>query len=151
MEFGPDSAPADKRLAIVRGRDKLQKCLGTRFLPIFTPPWNRLDAETVAILKEEGFLGISRHEGEKLRSVEGLPDIPVNVDLHTRREPKAEAGWSAFLNELDTALTAGRAGLMIHHQRMNAMAFEFLDKLLPLLKNHASLELVHFGMILGEN
>lgn len=148
QEFGPDLDCDKKRAAIVRGRDKLQKLLGHHFLPFFTPPWNRVDQETMHILHDEGFLGISRYAGDKLAPIPGLPDIPVNVDLHTRKEPSAETGWQALFNELRTALGTGRAGLMIHHQRMNGAAFEFLDKLLPRLKNHPHIIPTHFGTLI---
>ena len=148
QEFGPGAGLEAKRRAILRGRDKLVSILGERFLPVFTPPWNRLDPETMQILVEAGFLAISRFRGDKLQSLPGLPDLPVNVDLHTRRETSPEAGWDAFLAELDQALASGRAGFMIHHQRMNEAAFVFLEQLLPLLHAQPNISLLHFGQIL---
>ena len=149
QEFGPGANPEQKRRAIIRGRDKLVSILGNHFLPVFTPPWNRLDPETIGILLDAGFRAISRYRGDKLPSLPGLPDLPVNVDLHTRKETSPEAGWDAFLAELDQALASGRVGFMLHHQRMNEAAFDFLDALLPMLRAHTDISLVHFGEILG--
>jgi peptidoglycan/xylan/chitin deacetylase (PgdA/CDA1 family) len=148
QEFGPGTSTQEKRRAIVRGRDKLRAILGEHFLQVFTPPWNRVDPETMHILREEGFRAISRYCGDKLPSLPDLPDLPVNVDLHTRKEPSPAEGWSALLVELEQALTSGTAGFMIHHQRMNKAAFLFLEQLLPRLQAHAGIKLVHFGSLL---
>ncbi len=148
QEFGPGAGAEQKRRAIVRGRDKLRSLLGEQFLPVFTPPWNRVDPETMRILREEGFRAISRYRGDKLPPLPELPDLPANVDLHTRKEPSPAEGWSALLAELEQALASGTAGLMLHHQRMNKASFLFLEQLLPRLQAHAGIELVHFGSLL---
>lgn len=66
-----------------------------------------------------------------------LPDIPINVDLHTRSEITPEAGQEALLDEFQKAADAGRIGIMIHHQRMNQAAFSFLDICLGLAARHS--------------
>jgi peptidoglycan/xylan/chitin deacetylase (PgdA/CDA1 family) len=148
QEFGPGASYQRKRRDILRGRDKLTDILGGHFLPVFTPPWNRLDLDTMHILKELGFRAISRYRGDRLPTLPGLPDLSVNVDLHTRREDSAEAGWAGLLTELDQALATGVAGLMIHHQRMNDAAFAFLDALLPWLRAHPGIRMCHYGDLL---
>jgi peptidoglycan/xylan/chitin deacetylase (PgdA/CDA1 family) len=148
QEFGPGASFVQKRRDIARGRDKLTDILGEHFLPVFTPPWNRLDLDTMHILQELGFLAISRYRGDRLPTLPGLPDLSVNVDLHTRREDSAEAGWEGLFAELDRALATGVAGLMIHHQRMNDAAFAFLDALLPRLRAHPGIRLCHYGDLL---
>ena len=148
QEFGPGASHEQKRRDILRGRDKLTDILGEHFLPVFTPPWNRLDLDTMHILQELGFRAISRYRGDRLPTLPGLPDLSVNVDLHTRREDSAEAGWEGLLAELDQALATGVAGLMIHHQRMNDAAFAFLDALLPRLQARPGIRLCHYGDLL---
>ncbi len=150
QEFGAAATSQQKRQNIIRGRDKLETILGAHFLPVFTPPWNRLDQDTMHILKELGFLAISRYRGAKFPSLSGLPDLPANVDLHTRKEVSADADWQAMLSELDQALATGLAGLMIHHQRMNAAAFAFLDALLPSLRNRPGIRLCHYRHLLED-
>jgi hypothetical protein len=148
QEFGPAATLLQKRQNIVRGRDKLVAIVGEHFLPVFTPPWNRLDQDTLHILKELGFRAISRYRGAKLPSLPGLPDLAANVDLHTRKEVSADAGWQALLSEFDQALATGLAGLMIHHQRMNAAAFAFLVALLPSIRNRPGIRLCHYRHLL---
>jgi hypothetical protein len=150
QEFGPAATSQQKYRNIVRGRDKLVDIIGEHFLPVFTPPWNRLDQDTLHILKELGFRAISRYRSAKFASLPGLPDLPANVDLHTRKEASADAGWQVFLSELDQALATGLAGLMIHHQRMNAAAFAFLDALLPSIRNHPGIRLCHYRHLLED-
>ena len=149
QEFGPGLDPATKRRQIARGRQRLATILGERFLPVFTPPWNRLDPDTLDILREEGFLAISRYRGDRLVSLPELPDLACNVDLHTRREKSWGEGWPALLTELDQALASGLAGLMLHHNRMNETAFGFLDLLLPLLLQ-SDIGLCHYRQLLAE-
>ena len=74
-----------------------------------------------------------------------MRDIPVNVDLHTRREQTPADGWRQLLGELENAMGSGRCGVMIHHQRMNRAAFEFLDLFLKLLNRQKNVRWVHFG------
>ena len=73
-----------------------------------------------------------------------MAEFAVNVDLHTRREANPETGWTALLEELRSALASGHCGIMLHHQRMNAAAADFLDVLLPLLTGSDAVQLAHF-------
>ncbi len=150
QEFGHGASYEQKRRAVVHGRNKLRAILGEHFLPVFTPPWNRLDLTTLHILKEHGFLAISRYRDDKLSSLPGLPDLFVNVDLHTRKEGSAKAEWHGLLAELDQALASGVAGLMLHHQCMNEAAFAFLEGLLPRLQAHPTIRLCHYVDLLAE-
>lgn len=135
-EFGPSRPAEAKRRNIARGRDILEQRLGHRFRPMFTPPWNRCDAETLEALASLGFRAVSRSQGARPSAPPGLAELPVSVDLHTRKEPTAEAALDALLAELEQGLTSGPCGIMIHHQRMNRAALEFLDHLLAGLKQH---------------
>jgi hypothetical protein len=150
QEFGPAVTLDRKHRALVRGRDKLLAIMGEQFLPVFTPPWNRLDTMTMTLLRQEGYQAISRYQGNKPPTPPDLPDFPVNVDLHTRRETSPEAGWTALLGEVQQALGSGTVGFMLHHQRMNEAAFTFLDGMLAEVQGHPGLRLVHFGTLLGK-
>ena len=150
QEFGPGLEAQLKRRHVIRGRDRLAEILGEHFLPVFTPPWNRLDQDTLQILGEEGFLAISRYRGDRLAAPPGLPDLACNVDLHTRREANAREGWQALLAELEQAMAGGLAGIMLHHNRMNGTSFLFLERLLGLLGRQRDLRLCLYPRLLGE-
>jgi peptidoglycan/xylan/chitin deacetylase (PgdA/CDA1 family) len=143
QEFGPVRSRADLEHDIRRGRQRLESLLGQSFYPVFTPPWNRCDQKTLEVLKERNYAAISRSRGSK-PPTEGLLNFDVNVDLHTRKEKTPPAGWENLFIELQQAIASGQCGIMIHHQRMNKAAFDFLDILLQALKRQKTLQLVHF-------
>jgi hypothetical protein len=122
--------------------------LGKNFFPVFTPPWNRCDQKVLELLKEMDYAAISRSRGSKPPPPEGLLNIDVNVDLHTRKEKRPGVGWDNLFNDLQQAIASGRCGIMIHHQRMNQIAFDFLEILLMALVRNKKLNLVHFEDLL---
>jgi len=135
QEFGPARSVTEIENDIVRGKDRLLSIMEDEFYPVFTPPWNRCSADTLEILRNLEFYAVSRFEKAKISALSGLPDIPMNVDLHTRKDPDAETGWAHLFTELETGLKHGLCGIMIHHQRMNKSAFVFLDLLLTRLNS----------------
>jgi hypothetical protein len=144
QEFGPQRSPLAIADDIRRGRQRLRSLMGTRFYPVFTPPWNRCGPEALAVLNNLGYRGVSRSRGSRPPPPEGLPSFDVNVDLHTRKEALPQAGWDSLFAELHRAISEGCCGIMIHHQRMNDAAFDFLDLLLRALKMQPKIQLVHF-------
>jgi hypothetical protein len=139
--LGPERIARDIHL----GKARLQGVMGDHFFPGFTPPWNRCGMETLACLRESGFSFISRSAGAVPRSPPGLPDFPVNVDLHTRKETRPEVGWDHLFSEIRRGIEGGCCGVMIHHQRMNDGAFEFLALLLKTIAIFPGLSRVHLG------
>jgi hypothetical protein len=144
QEFGSQRTPAELAHDIRRGRQRLRKLMGKRFYPVFTPPWNRCGQEALEVLKNSGYFAVSRSRGSLPPSPPGLPSFDVNVDLHTRKERSPKAGWDNLFNELHQAISSDCCGIMIHHQRMNTAAFDFLDILLKAFKTQNKLQLVHF-------
>jgi hypothetical protein len=130
QEFGPSRATAEIESELIRGRRRLESVMNEHFYPLFTAPWNRCSAETLKLLNNLGYRAVSRYQGARPVSPEGLPDVPVNVDLHTRKESSVADGWKNLFEDLGAALSSGFCGIMIHHQRMNAAAFVFMDLLL---------------------
>lgn len=127
-EFGSDRDSRDKKTDLAKGRLRLEAIMGEAFSPVFTPPWNRFDAQTGDALVELGYRAVSRSVGEmkKVPLSAELPDIAINVDLHTRSEVDPVAGLDALMAEFEQAARTGRIGVMLHHQRMNSAAFAFL-------------------------
>ncbi len=125
-EFGEGRSRAEVEEDIASGRNRLRKILGSEFFPVFTPPWNRCSGATMEILARQGFAALSRSINVQPQPPAGLPDIPINIDLHTRREDDPVQGMDNLLEECRRARQGGRMGFMIHHQRMNDTAFSFL-------------------------
>jgi peptidoglycan/xylan/chitin deacetylase (PgdA/CDA1 family) len=129
-EYGPSRTTAEIEFELLRGRKRLASRMKERFYPLFTPPWNRCSGETLGLLVKLDYRAVSRYQNAMPAAPRGLPDISVNVDLHTRKETRAEDGWKNLFEELGAALSSGFCGIMIHHQRMNDAAFGFMDILL---------------------
>ncbi|GAB4340338.1 MAG: polysaccharide deacetylase family protein [Desulfobulbaceae bacterium] len=138
-EFGDSRTRAEISTDLDQGRERLTSLLGDLFHPVFTPPWNRCSSLTIELLREKGYAALSRWTGAKPLA-SGIPDLAVNVDLHTRKETDLQQGWDALYAEMKKALASGRMGIMLHHQRMNGQAFAFLDLLLTVLREQPGIE-----------
>lgn len=149
-EFGSFRPVQEQRQDIQRGVEKLHKTIGSAFIPVFTPPWNRMSQQAILGLRDQGLSGLSRSCGSAPACPDGLTEFPVHVDLHTRRSPEAEKDRQALLKEFGDALKTGTCGFMLHHQRMNEHALAFLETLLTVLGSDARLHTVHIGELLHE-
>lgn len=143
-EFGPARAPDHKKRDLQLGKERLETILDKKFYPVFTAPWNRFDTATGQCLAGLGFLAASRNDKALLREPIDLPEIPVNCDLHTRRGSTTQT-WTDFFAEMQWWLSQGLLGIMLHHQRMNARALQFLDTLLAALAGRPGLEVLPLG------
>jgi peptidoglycan/xylan/chitin deacetylase (PgdA/CDA1 family) len=144
QEFGAARQSAALKNDLLKGRQRLEDILGNQFYPVFTPPWNRCSLNTLELLKACGYLAVSRDCGARPDSPSALPDYCMHVDLHTHKAPDPVAGWERLFKTLTRDISAGRCGIMLHHQKMNAAAFDFLEILLKTLKKCKKLQLVNF-------
>ena len=144
QEFGPSRSAVKIREDLVRGKDRLHTLMGDSFYPVFTPPWNRCDQNTLDMLKELNYKAVSRSNMGRPPSPDGLPDFAVSVDLHTRKEGHLVSEWDSLFSEISSALSQSLCGIMIHHQRMNESAFVFLEIFLQALLTQRRFRLVHF-------
>ncbi len=148
QEFGPSRRDKDISTSLTKGRLRLEDLLGDSFQPVFTPPWNRCSKSTIDCLVQNQFQAISRSRGALPQTPAGFPDYQVNVDLHTRKESVAETAFTSLLAELEVSLASGFCGIMLHHQRMNSRAMQFLHLLLEALGGNRQLTTLHFGDLL---
>jgi hypothetical protein len=144
QEFGESRASSAIKRDLIRGKKRLTDLMGDSFFPVFTPPWNRCSLDTLESLRELGFAGVSRSFEKKTPYFENLPDIAVNVDLHTRKERDPARGWDNLLEEFEQAAASGCCGIMIHHQMMNEPAFDFIEHLLKMAGNRKGIHIVDF-------
>ena len=147
QEFGPGRNYDELLNDLSRGHDRLESIMGPHLTKVFTPPWNRCSLETMNILKEMGFKGISRSFGNKPFPPRGLEDFPVHVDLHTRKEKNAGTGWQKLLQELETGMKEDVCGIMIHHMRMNNRAFVFLEYFLQLVAGYKKIKILTYRQL----
>ncbi|TVM19986.1 polysaccharide deacetylase [Oceanidesulfovibrio indonesiensis] len=148
-EFGPSRPRKAKQRDLETARSRMTGLFGDAFLPVFTPPWNRCDAETLELLADLDFIAVSRDGGALPAAPPTLAEFPVLVDLHTRREDDPDAGMDALLDELAAGLRLPVCGVMIHHQRMNEAAAVFLETLLTALADFQEVRLAGLRSIPG--
>jgi hypothetical protein len=141
-EFGP-SRPVERQCAdILMGRERLSAML-TALDPIFTPPWNRCEPETVLRLTKLGFAAYSSDHAPDLTY--GAPAmLPIHLDWE--REWREEA-LIADLAGL-VASTTGPLGIMLHHAVMTEAALAKLDAVLAQLAPHPNARCVEMRHLL---
>ena len=147
-EFGTARSRSAITDDLSRGKDRLRTIVGSDFSPFFTPPWNRCSDETLLILAEQGFSGVSRSRGEQGKKAP-LEDFFVNVDLHTRKEPDCDSALEALCDDLRLAVEQHYVSIMIHHQLMNDSAFELLELLLALMAENSNFRVCTFNEFRG--
>jgi peptidoglycan/xylan/chitin deacetylase (PgdA/CDA1 family) len=151
QEFGSARTESEIRRDLLYGKQRLEALMQDAFYPVFTPPWNGCSSTTLNLLRDLGYVAVSRSRRSQPAPPDGLPDIAVDVDLHTRKEANPNSDWNRLFAELEQAISAGRCGFMIHHQRMNDAAFDFLEILLKLLAMRREVQLVHFKELIDRN
>lgn len=132
-EFGyprPD-ALTDARQALAR----MQALFGARLLPIFVPPWNRLDPGLLPGLAQAGYCGVSTYLPRTARlAVPGLVRINTHIDPIFWRggrglvPPEEQiAGIVSLLQDRRMGLSdaAEPLGFLTHHLVHNAEIWEF--------------------------
>lgn len=147
-EFGDARSGPALGADLIRGKARLESLMGADFTPFFTPPWNRCSQETLELLVELGYRGVSRSRGEQ--SVPApLDDFFINLDLHTRKEADARTALRALCGELRQAVEEGFLSIMIHHQLMNETSFELLDFLLSTVSGSSRFRACRFSDLSG--
>ncbi len=126
------------------GRERLEALFGYRALPVFVPPWNRMDADAAGTLPAAGYEALSGYRG---RPEGPLPRLDTHVDLIDWRGGRRFAGVEGVLGALVEALAARRragdpggpgdpgdpgapTGVLSHHLVHDASAWRFLEDLL---------------------
>ena len=144
QEFGVSRSRLRIKRDLVLGKRRLENLMAAEFYPVFTPPWNRCSLSTLQLLGELGYVAVSRSRGSEPKAPRELSDYWVNVDLHTRKERDPAVGWKNLLAEFQQAISSKFCGIMIHHQRVNEAAFEFLEMLIRILVKCRDLQLVNY-------
>jgi len=127
-EFGPARARAAQGDDIATGRERLQRLLGDRLDPFFTPPWNRCTRDTAELLVELDYQLLSReHKAEPFGL---LPELPVHLDVARLTPDELDERFARQVRQ------GGPVGVMFHHGVMDADAMTRASAWLQLLANH---------------
>ena len=150
-EFGPARSPEQQHEDILSGRAKMERNFGPHFLPVFSPPWNRLSAATLKVLQKLDFKAVSAAEPfpRSMESRYGIRRFSVLLDLHSRTDQNPAADFALLIDQLcGISKMKSPAGIAVNHHLMTQFAFEFLDRLLFNLKYVMNAKLSSFKEML---
>jgi hypothetical protein len=141
-EFPDGRAPEVSADELRRGRDRLTALFPRRFLPVFTPPWNRIGSGAIEMLAELGFRGLSTYLPRRAARLSGLAIVNTHVDVidwQTRRflgeAPALDLLVGHFqARRLGAADPAEPTGLLTHHLVHDAETWRFLENLQDFLR-----------------
>jgi hypothetical protein len=153
-QHGKKSEYPDGRSATVvatelgAGRARLTALFGGQALPVFVPPWNRLAAQFLPLLVNNGLAAVSaiaRRPAALLPA--GLAALDVHLDLVAWRGDRGFIGAAAALGglvghlraaRLGTERPAGPIGILTHHLIMDGATAAFVERLLALTGAHGA-------------
>jgi hypothetical protein len=140
---------------LAAGFGQLSEAFSSRFLPVLTPPWNRIGGRAVAILQSIGFIGLTRYLPRSGATLHGLNLVNTHVDVIDWRGRNGPSGGflgeSACLDLLIGHLQARRlgtvdaqepTGVLSHHLVHDPATWRFLEKLRDFLANQAAARLL---------
>jgi len=133
-EFGANRAFAQQLEDIARGKAILERTFAERFHAVFTPPWNRCTEVTLQALDQLGFRVLSRSRGHVEATGHRFREIPITIDLYSRKLGKQMRPRDEMLGDLLGQIDEGvTIGLLLHHPVMEEDAFGFVEGLLDVL------------------
>jgi hypothetical protein len=152
----PDERDLDAmKRDLTEGFRKLSAAFGPQFMPVLTPPWNRIGGRAVAILQSIGFIGLTRYLPRPAPRVHGVNLVNTHVDVIDWRgragPPGGFLGGNACLDLFVGHLQARRAGtvdpdeptgVLSHHLVHDPATWRFLEKLRDFLANQAAARLL---------
>jgi hypothetical protein len=163
-EFPDERDPGAIERDLTAGFRQLSESFGAQFLPVLTPPWNRIGERTVAILQSIGFMGLTRYLPRAQPRVHGVNLVNTHVDIIDWRGRHGPPG--GFLGEaecLDLLLGHFRArrigaadpeeptGILSHHLVHDPATWRFLEKLRDFLANQAATRLLDPAAAFGSD
>ena len=129
-----------------KGRAILEDALGDDFVPVLTPPWNRIDRDVLADLPDLGFSGLSTYAARGAAApADGLRVNNCHCDPVDWKSASTFRGTARTLKQLVDHLRdrrEGRAdaaeatGFLTHHLDMDEATWRFTDRLIGLLSRH---------------
>lgn len=121
------------------GSAQMRKWFGERYLPVMVPPWNRIADAVAEQLSAAGFTGLSTYTPRGYSFEHGLRRCNTHVDIVNWKAQDAFIGTEAAVALLLDHLTKKRmlmvdtneaTGLLTHHQRHDAQAWQFINELM---------------------
>ena len=147
-ELGAHRSLRVRREELERGRERLARAFGGRFVPVLVPPWNRIAADIVPGLPAIGFHGLSCFGPRPCAfAAPRLVQVNAHVDLIAWRRDRQFIGADAAIERLASRLAARRSretdpdeptGVLTHHLEMGSDALKFLAELMLRTRDHGA-------------
>jgi len=138
-ELGAHRPPAAVMAELGQGRTKLEDLFGARFLPVLTPPWNRIADDIAARRRAAGLIGLSTfaamHSGDPLC-------VNTHVDIIDWKGGRVFAGVDKMAKVLAEEIARRAAGdseplgLLTHHLDHDAGCRDFIETFLSVTADH---------------
>ncbi len=141
-EFGANRPAGESLADLQRGFKRMRTLFGDHFVPVLTPPWNRISDEVIARRGEAGLTGLSLFGP----NADGPPLVNTHVDVIAWKKDRKFIGraraYYLLVEELDRRLkgSAEPLGLLTHHLVHDRETWAFLEELLTDLVDHPSVE-----------
>lgn len=142
-EFGAHRPAAEMLDEAARGLSRLAGMFGARLVPMFVPPWNRIDPDLVPRLAGAGYGVLSTFTPRAASwAAPGLTRINTHLDPIAWKAGGGLAAPQALIAQLTRQLAdrrAGRAdngepyGILTHHRVHDAEIWAFVEALLARL------------------
>ncbi|MDW4499711.1 polysaccharide deacetylase family protein [Sulfitobacter sp. D35] len=138
-EFGYPRAEGHAELS--HGLDRARALFGDRLLPVFVPPWNRIDAGFEPMLPTLGYVALSTY-GPRRPASPGLQRLNTHVDPIDWRGTRSLVDPERLIRDTARAIDARRTcatdpdeplGLLTHHLVHDAAIWDFSRALLTTL------------------
>ncbi|MBI5437363.1 MAG: polysaccharide deacetylase family protein [Nitrosomonadales bacterium] len=128
-----------------QGKARLQTLFGTRFIPVFVPPWNRITLELAPFFPGLGMAGLSTFGPRNPAFDWPITVVNTHVDLILWRDGRRFIGENNTLAGLVAHLAARRqrlvdkdepTGLLTHHLVHEEDIWRFLSQLFAVTLRH---------------
>ncbi len=138
QELGPHRPIAEIRAQLRAGLSHLQALHGGRVRPWLVPPWNRIAAELLPLLAQDGFTAISTFGPE--RAVPGLSVLNTHLDIIDWHGGRTGRPHEAMWRDLAVLAQSGQAhaGILTHHLVHDSSSWDFLADLFALSVDHGA-------------
>jgi hypothetical protein len=139
-EFGVRRADADTDA--IHGLERMQDLFGAQLVPMFVPPWNRIDPSVVSALKSVGYAGLSTF-GPRNNNPD-ITQINTHIDPIFWRGHRGLVDPAVLIDQTVATLDARRTsaqdpiepmGYLTHHLVHNDAIWDFTRGFLSELQN----------------
>lgn len=150
-EFGAHRDPRVMFDEARRGGETMKRLFGAQALPVFVPPWNRIDASFTLRLAEAGFVGLSTY-GRRGETPAGLVQVNTHWDPVDWKHGGGLAAEDVLINRLAALISEELdapegalepIGLLTHQLAHDPWIDRFLDEILARLADSQAARFLH--------